>query len=356
MRGALAAVWLALGLCAAGSAGAEESAARRAFAAQDYAAAEAIWKQDAAAGSAQAMLGLGTLADYGLDGPRDPKTAFSWYLKAARIGLAEAQLNVGVMLDGGVGTARDPDGALVWYSRAALRGNLRAQYNLGLMFESGSGTARDDALAGYWFAQAAPSLPAAAAKLASVRRTPEGRAAPVPAFAELGTDGVELVWRTTKDGAGPPFAVQVIRSSPDGEPTLWTARTDGSAILDALPGTDVPLFWRVSAVRDGGYVASDWQGLPAGTTPPKGMVRLGVANAELAATLRETGFWLLRGDGSTDTGNTASRVRYGFADDAPLARIVAAIVPGRSARDVVLDPDAGIAPGEVRVDPLGTTP
>ena len=55
-----------------------------AYAARDWQAAHQIWRSEADAGSAEALLGLGNLVDFGLLGASDPMAAFDLYLHAAR--------------------------------------------------------------------------------------------------------------------------------------------------------------------------------------------------------------------------------------------------------------------------------
>ncbi|MBV9748533.1 MAG: SEL1-like repeat protein, partial [Acetobacteraceae bacterium] len=52
------------------------------------------------------------------------------------------------------------------------QGNHRAQYNLGLLYAAGDGVPRDLGQAEAYFRAAASELPAAAARLAEIRRSP----------------------------------------------------------------------------------------------------------------------------------------------------------------------------------------
>ena len=110
-----------LAAVASGAAAGEYPSGAAAFDAKDYAAADALWRQEAASGSPAAMQGLGYLRDLGLGQPRDSDKAFAWYVKAAKAGHAPGAFNVGVLLDGGSGAASDLKRAAVWYGRSPSR-------------------------------------------------------------------------------------------------------------------------------------------------------------------------------------------------------------------------------------------
>jgi len=152
------------------AAAADPSEGQRAYAAGRYEDARRIWAAQAEAGDPDAELSLASLYDLGQGVTRDPVTAYNWYRRAADAGLAAAEFNVAVMLDTGDGVPRDAAEAARWYSRAATRGNHRAQYNLGQLYATGDGVPRDLDLAVAWFRAAATDLPAAAEKLAAIRR------------------------------------------------------------------------------------------------------------------------------------------------------------------------------------------
>ena len=355
---------LILVLLGAVAAGAQETA-ENAYQRKDFAAAREQWLEAAKAGSAQAKLGLGLLADRGLGEPQDPEKAFTWYLDAAHDGLAEAQFNVGVMLDAGIGTPRDRDLALLWYSRAALRGHPRAQYNLGLLYATGDGAPRNADLAAYWFGMAAQLLPAAQARLDAPSSDAAAVAAGSPriALSRIEPAEVELVWSSP---AAPGFAgyrVEIVSlpGTQDYADSVLDLVTEASGILaDGLVG-DSDLRWRVSQLVDGGadYVASPWQG-GEDDTAPKGRVNFvvsagdprmsGVASA-FAADLRKAGYWVrLTGqpDGAEDPLQETS-VAYAYESDRDLAAKVAAFLPVLSAEDTVHAAPGSTLPGEVRV-------
>ncbi len=152
------------------AAAADPTEGQRAYTAGRYEDARRIWAAQAEAGDSDAQLGLASLYDLGRGVTRDPVIAYNWYRRAADAGLAAAEFNVAVMLDTGDGVPRDVSEAARWYSRAATRGNYRAQYNLGQLYAAGNGVPHDLDLAAAWFSAAASDLPAAAEKLAAIRR------------------------------------------------------------------------------------------------------------------------------------------------------------------------------------------
>ena len=152
------------------AAAADPTEGQRAYAAGRYEDARRIWAAQAEAGDPDAQLSLASLYDLGQGVRREPVTAYNWYRRAADAGLAAAEFNVAVMLDTGDGVPRDAAEAAKWYSRAAMRGNHRAQYNLGQLYATGDGVPLDLDLAATWFRAAASYLPAAAEKLAAIRR------------------------------------------------------------------------------------------------------------------------------------------------------------------------------------------
>ncbi len=309
-----------------------------AFASRDFARAAEIWQQEAAAGSAQAMLGLGLLADRGYGGARDFDIAFDWYAKAAALGLAEAQFNIAIMYDAGLGRPRDPEQALTWYTRAALRGHPRAQYNLGLLYETAEAGAANPALAAYWFVKAAQSVPAAAQKAqVSVSQT-DMIAAPTLAFAAGTGQDAELVWHPVPD-ASPTYLVEILDvplSGDDYAAPILSRVTTGSGLLETVASLSDNAVWRVSNLSDDAtdYAPSDWIG--TGAAPlPEGRITLMVDPASaamaqaatlFATDLRSAGYWV--------TVATQFRpefedfyISYGFATDLPAAQRLASYLP-----------------------------
>lgn len=66
----------------------------------------------------------------------DVRTAFNWFLRAAKAGNVKAMSNVGVMLYNGAGCAKDPEQARRWLEKAAGAGNLYAAKALHDLFET----------------------------------------------------------------------------------------------------------------------------------------------------------------------------------------------------------------------------
>ncbi len=377
LAGALAGVALLAAQAAAqpaGEARAGGGTGAEAFARRDFAAAEALWRDEAAAGSARAKLGLGLIADLGLGVPRDPARALRWYLEAAGAGLAEAQFNVGVMLDAGAGVARDPAAAAVWYGRAAAGGHRRAQYNLGLLYEAGEGVPRNPDLARHWLGLAGEDLEAARERLGQLApATPDERATTPPAILadalvaeEDGARRAELVWTAPPGPEGAPFLVEILRLPEAGEAAgraFLTQETDASALAARLPSDGASYAWRASRLdRNGGgvahYAASPWRRLDAeaGGALPEGRVtvRLGAGDEpahrlaeEVERSLAAAGLWV-RTERLAEA-PPESAVRYAYAEDRDLAEGIAEFLPVLERGDAAPAPDLGAAPGEVVV-------
>ncbi len=253
-----------------------ETQALRAFERHDYARAHTIWLDLARHGDGQAAFRLGLLADVGEGGPEDAAAAYHWFQQAAQSGLAEAEFNVAVLKDSGRGTPHDASGAAEWYARAAAHGNRRAQYNLGLLYKAGDGVPRNQAAASAWFHEAATNgLPAAAAKLEAVDRTPsEARldrsatlrpvipvsplaAATVPMDQEGAT---VFVWTAPTQPAPTRFFLQVVTHEAGSQREIHAAYTDLTAALVHLGGDARTYSWRVFTVspQSRSYVVTAW--------------------------------------------------------------------------------------------------
>lgn len=256
--------------------------AQLAYASGRFEEARRLWSPRAEAGDAQAQLGLGVLYDAGQGVGRDPAAAYRWYRRAADAGLAEAQFNVAVMHDTGEGMPRDAAEAASWYARAAAHGNRRAQYNLGQLYEAGQGVPLNLEQAEVWYAAAAPDLPAAADKLAALRRPPraprrpkgDGALAPakpvVPAdgsnVLRRGPAGVEFAWTAPANAAPVRFFVELMTLGAGKSQEAFTAYVDQSALLVPLGQVPGRFAWRVYTVgRDAGrYAVSPWSRFSAG--------------------------------------------------------------------------------------------
>ena len=343
-----------------------------AFERKDFAAAARLWRDEAADGSADAMLGLGLLSDLGLGLARDPATALRWYLGAADRGLSEAQFNVGVMLDSGIGASSEPLGAAVWYARAAANGNFRAQYNLGLLYQAGSGVPRNADLARYWFGRAEGSLTAARERLADLEPiAPDDRvmASPVLSAGALvetgGRRSAELVWTAPPGPTGSHFYLEIAAAAQDDGigRIVHSELTDASAADVRLDG-DGPFLWRVSRIDAGNadIAASAWVQLgigAPGSDPvplPEGRVILTYGNGDRAAerfaqdlvsSFAAEGIWatVAQEDDRIDR----SAVSYSYDEDATLARSIADFLPALTADDAARTDRTGALPGLVEV-------
>lgn len=377
----------------------QPAAGRAAFERQDYAAAAALWRVEAAEGSADAKFGLGLLHDLGLGGPRNSPAALRWYLEAAGDGLAEAQFNVAVMLDAGTGVPSEPAAAASWYARAAANGHARAQYNLGLLYEDGIGVPRDPAIARAWFAAASPVLAAAADRLARLPKPAAqapGGPPPRPVTGAIvgpkAAPRAELVW--TADGGSGAFEVQIAAArgttTPGEGDLMLSRRVDRSAIALALPAGAADLIWRVG--RAGVSTPPAWSawrdlsrqdapdeppdeppGAPPGAPPdePPKAVAASAMPAEARLTiLINAGDRLARAfaeelsEGFAAGGvvvtvrrakrnASATAVSYRDPADAGLAAAVAAFVPVLRAGSAIRDPNLGTPAGEVTLRLVG---
>ena len=304
----------------------------------------------ASAGDAEAILERARRADRGIDGPPDPQTARALYREAGEAGSAEAQFNLAVMLDAGIGGARDARAALVWYARAALRGHDRARLNLGLVHNDPDGPAPNGAQARHWFALAGTTLPAARDRAV---RVPEGAAPTRPAVAYLARrdDRVEVVWTAPPGPADATYLVEARAAAPSDAAPLARVATGGSAAFLDLPPEAPVAALRVVQLDPAGelYAASAW--IVPGGPAPEGVVRFELAQGEgaeglarlLAGDLAAAAVWSHVSAAEAD----ASAVAYRYAQDAGLARRVAAAMPVLSPDDVRRDPGLDVAPGEV---------
>lgn len=96
--------------------------------------------------------------------PKDPKTAFVWYRRAANNGDRDAMTEVGRCYYHGIGTKKDLAKAVAWYSKAADLGDSDAKYALGVAYEYGEGVEKNLRTARQWYKEAAEQGDAEAAK------------------------------------------------------------------------------------------------------------------------------------------------------------------------------------------------
>lgn len=339
-----------------------DSPADQAFISGDYASARSIWTNEAAEGSAEAMLGLGLLADRGHGQSRDLGIAYDWYLRAAQAGLAEAQFNVAVMHDAGLGRTRDPKAAQIWYTRAALRGHARAQYNLALLFESGDGLVANPQLAGYWFDRAASDVPAAASRTPAPALAVETLVPPEILYTERRQNSLEVIW-SAPPSVSATYVLEAL-AVPEDEAnytaSVFSAPTTGSGLLDsALPAPSADLIWRVLNLSGDqtNYAASEWV-LASDQTAPDGRITLlydpeiaemADASTYFAETLRSAGFWVRTGTRSTDAANGVY-VGYGYAADSGFAQKVADFLPVGPVGTSIKQVEGLSQPGEIIID------
>ena len=350
---------VAVALCPLSSWAQDNGAA--AFADREFAAASQLWQNEAASGSAEAMLGLGLLADRGFGQPRDFDVAFNWYMQAAELGLAEAQFNVAIMLDAGLGRTRDAQQAQVWYTRAALRDHARSQYNLGLLFEAGDGIESNPDLAAYWFEKAAQSVPAAAQKPVNQEKSTGRVSPPEILFGEVGRSGVELVWEVDSM-AHPNHLVEVVSvpgANEDYKVPELSQQTNGSGILDLAGLTSDEAVWRVVNIAsdNSDYAASNWSA-DAGILPPRGRITMlydpnvdlmKAASDVFASALRKSGYWVNL-DPTPRTEFDTFYVSYGYAADQQLAQSVSSFLPSAEQITPTKQMLNSMQPGEIVVN------
>ena len=336
---------------------------KAAFDAQDFAAAERLWREEAAAGSPAAMQGLGFLYDLGLGRPRDAAAAFRWFVEAADAGLPSAAFNVGVMLDAGAGAPRAPAAAAVWYGRAAAAGNRRAQYNLGLLYAEGVGVARNPDLARHWLRSAAADLPAARDRLrglAPTKAAERAMTAPYAVSADRAGAEVLIVWTAAPGPIGARFQVELLEAAPDRRGALRRLDAEGSALTVPLAPAESGHFIRVSRIdpRTQAYAASPWRplGVDADRPAPRALAKIRIGGddpdaarlARLIAPALEAGGLAVR-IVRTASPPTTSGVGYAYPSDMALAEGIADFLPGLGSDNATRIDDADLAPGEIAI-------
>ena len=111
---------------------------------------------EAEAGDVQSCFELGQRFATGEGAEADEKTAFDWYLRAARRGHVMAQNAVGVCYLNGIVVGKNAKEANMWFLRAALKGNADAYRTLSRYYETHE-TPNDEQVYRY-FEKAASSL------------------------------------------------------------------------------------------------------------------------------------------------------------------------------------------------------
>lgn len=86
---------------------------------------------------------------------RKYEEAVTLYRLSANVGYAAAQYELGCCYNLGMGVPQNKQEAFLWLRRAAEGGYRPAQTDVALFYAAGIGTAQDDAVALYWFRQAA---------------------------------------------------------------------------------------------------------------------------------------------------------------------------------------------------------
>ncbi|RVT71968.1 T9SS type A sorting domain-containing protein [Flavobacterium sufflavum] len=118
-------------------------------------AALATYQQQAAAGNAEAMNGLGLLYSKGIGVAVDEQQGINWLEKAAENGYAKAWYNLGLLYKEGVGATQNQEKAIVCFEKAAKGGYDTAWNTWGGMVMKGKGTAQNYPLAISIFQQGA---------------------------------------------------------------------------------------------------------------------------------------------------------------------------------------------------------
>lgn len=85
-------------------------------------------------GDPKAQYKLAFLYERGTGVPRNPRQAYSWFLKAAEQGYVEAQLVVSEYDLSGEGGTKAPQKAIAWLNRAIKTGSPKAKYRLGHVY------------------------------------------------------------------------------------------------------------------------------------------------------------------------------------------------------------------------------
>lgn len=337
---------------------------QEAYANRDWEAARRIWSDEAGAGSADALLGLGNLLDFGLTGAPDPEGAFDLYRRAAELGNGEAAFNLAVMLDSGVGTDTDKRAAAGWYSLSAIDDFPRAQYNLGQMYADGEGVPGNGRLAELWLEEAGADIPAARELIADLDTAPgTDLARPEILQAVFVGEGdsaeARLAWASARGPEGSRYRVELTTGNAvPGDRQIVTAETTASAIAMPIAFAPERAILRVLHLTDGDYAASEWTD-STGTllnVQPTIFVRFeverddrrGLGYAErMGASFTRSGAVVSYDQSGADLEESA--VLYGYDADAAMATNVADFLPSLAGNAASRQPGLGLAPGEILV-------
>lgn len=354
-------IWVTL---AAPVAAQEYSSGQDAYAQRDWDAALRIWTEEADTGSAEALLGLGNLLDFGLVSASDPVGAFDLYRQAASLGNAEAQFNVAVMLDSGVGTDVDKRAAAGWYSLAALTDFSRAQYNLGQMYASGDGVPVNSQQAALWLERAVSAIPPSQDLLDGLIPTAPVTLSQPDILQIVMLDGEDapqarVAWASAAGPEESRYRVEIVDRAPSvnmrAVTTTETTASAASIPLSLLP--EEPAV-RVFHLTDQDYAVSPWTGMDGAVFDigPLAKVRFliarddrrGLGYAErMGSSLQRSGI-TVNYDVLDEIGDN-SAVIYGYDSDVALAGNVADFLHGVSGGEAEQRVDLDIAPAEVIV-------
>lgn len=123
----------------------------KAYNADEYTKAIALFKPLAESGNDNAQWYMGEVYNNGLGVEESSKQAFYWYSLSANNGEALAQKNLAYLYYHGEGTPQDYKSAVKWFKKAADQGNATAMYALGYCYEKGQGTKTSAKKAAKWY-------------------------------------------------------------------------------------------------------------------------------------------------------------------------------------------------------------
>ena len=120
----------------------------------DYKSAFRYYMSAAKAGDANAQNDLGNMYKNGEGVVKSYTNAYQWYLKAANQGHYYAQNALGDLYFFGNGVKQDYMKAFEWYSKASVNGYAVAQCNLGILYDNGLGVKQNYTKAYEWYSKA----------------------------------------------------------------------------------------------------------------------------------------------------------------------------------------------------------
>lgn len=105
--------------------------------------------------NASKLLEQGENYYFGRGVKRNNKTAYKYFLEAAKYKDEYAESYLGLFYDRGIGVTRNYEIAYQWYYKAAIKGNAFSQYSLGVLYSDGNGVMKDYTKAFIWFQKSA---------------------------------------------------------------------------------------------------------------------------------------------------------------------------------------------------------